>query len=132
MKYLLDSDICIYVIKKQPKNVWKQFHSLNFSDMALSAVTVAELRYGVAKSRAKERNEAALEEFLAPLRIMPFDETATTVYGEIRADLARKGTPIGPLDMLIAAQAVSLGVTLVTNNLREYRRVPGLHCVSWA
>jgi len=131
MKILLDTDICIYLIKNNPESVRKHFTSLRPGDVGISSITAAELRYGIAKSQAKAKNAAALEAFLLPLEIVPFDEAAAVQYGEIRAALEKKGTPIGPLDTLIAAQAVSIGVTLATNNAREFKRVPGLKCVNW-
>ncbi len=132
MNILFDSDTCIYLLNNKSESVRKQFDSLPPGTAAVSVIVVAELRYGVAKSKAKEKNRIALEALLSSMQIVSFDDAAARVYAEIRADLERKGTPIGPLDTLIAAHAVSLGVTLVTNNLREFQRVPGLKCVSWA
>jgi tRNA(fMet)-specific endonuclease VapC len=132
MKILLDTDICIYLIKNKSEGVRKHFTSLHPGDVGISSITVAELCYGVDKSQARVKNAAALEAFLLPLEIVPFDEAAAVKYGGIRAALEKKGTPIGPLDMLIAAQAASLGVALATNNAREFKRVPGLKCVNWA
>ena len=132
MKVLLDTNICIYLIRNRPESVRKHLASLNPGDVGISSVTAAELRYGVAKSQAKTRNAAALAAFLLPLEIAAFDDAAAVKYGEIRACLEGKGTPIGPLDTLIAAHAVALGATLATNNLREFKRVPGLRCVNWA
>jgi len=97
----------------------------------ISSITLAQLRYGVAKSRYPDKNAEALDEFIIPLEIFPFTEDATLAYGEIRATLERLGTPIGSMDLLIAAHAVSLGVALVTNNTREFSRVPGLNLVDW-
>ena len=132
MIFLLDTDICIYYINNTPASVRKRFNMLRPGDLGVSSIVVAELRYGVARSRAKEKNSAALDDFLSPLEVVPFDESAALRYGAIRAELQTKGTPIGAMDMLIAAHAISLGVTLVTNNLREYKRVPGLKCITWA
>ena len=132
MKILLDTNICIYLIKNKPESVRKHLATLHPGDVGISSITAAELRYGVAKSQAKAQNVTALDTFLLPLEVAPFDEAAAEKYGEIRAALEKKGTPIGPLDMLIAAHAVSLGATLATNNLREFKRVPGLKCVNWA
>ncbi len=132
MRLLLDTDICIYLIKDKPLGVRKHLRQYHPGEVGLSSVTVAELHYGVAKSAAKEKNIAALEEFLFPLAIVSFDEVAALKYGEIRAFLESRGTPIGPMDLLIAAHALSLGVSLVTNNLREFKRIPGLKCVNWA
>lgn len=132
MKYLLDTDICIYLIKRRPESVVRHLAAQQVGDVGVSAVTVAELRYGVARSAQTERNARALELFLAPLVIADFDASAATAYGAVRAALERAGAPIGALDTLIAAHALSLGATLVTNNTREFDRVPGLSLANWA
>ncbi|MBX7254669.1 MAG: type II toxin-antitoxin system VapC family toxin [Candidatus Promineofilum sp.] len=132
MKYLLDTDICIYLIKRRPESVVRHLAAQQVGDVGVSAVTVAELRYGVARSAQTERNARALELFLAPLVIADFDDGAATAYGAVRAALERAGAPIGALDTLIAAHALSLGATLVTNNTREFDRVPGLSLANWA
>ena len=132
MKYMLDTNICIYLIKRQPPQVLNKFMALSFGDVGVSSITVAELQYGVQKSQHVEQNQQALEQFLIPLIIVDFDHDAAVAYGVIRAALERQGTPIGSLDTLIAAQALSLGVTLVTNNVREFSRVPDLKLVNWA
>lgn len=131
MKFLLDTDICIYIIKRKPLNVWQKFQGLPLGDVGVSSITVAELQYGVYKSQYQERNKAALNQFLLPLEIIAFDNNATEVYGKIRAELERKGQVIGGMDMLIAAQAISLGVTLVTNNRNEFSRIPDLVTENW-
>ncbi len=131
MKYLLDTNVCIYLIKKKPPQVLQQFRSHLIGDIGISSITVAELQYGVQKSQYPEQNQQALEQFLVPLVIAGFDEQAAATYGKIRAALEAQGTPIGALDMLIAAHALSLGVTLVTNNVREFSRVPELQLVNW-
>jgi tRNA(fMet)-specific endonuclease VapC len=131
MRYLLDTNICIYLIRRKPPTVLSQFRSHSVGDIGVSSVTVAELQYGVQKSRHIEQNQSALEQFLAPLIIADFDEAAAVVYGRIRAALEAQGTPIGALDMLITAQALSLDVTLVTNNTGEFSRVPDLKLVNW-
>jgi len=128
---LLDTNICIYLIKKKPLKVLKKLSEYAVSDIGISSITVAELLYGVEKSSLQERNRDALNGFLAPFEIMPFDDLAAEVYGRIRAGLERKGTPIGSMDMLIAAHALSLGVTLVTNNTKEFKRVPHLQVANW-
>ena len=132
MMYLLDTNICIYIIKKKPPNVLRKFKTLKLGDIGISSITVAELRYGVEKSKYGARNRRAVEQFLTPLAIADFDAKAAQTYGQIRATLEAKGTPIGPLDTLIAAHALSLGVTLVTNNIKEFSRVPGLKLENWA
>ncbi len=132
MKYLLDTNICIYLIRQHPASVIREMAKQQIGDVGLSSVTVAELHYGVAKSAQVERNRSALEQFLAPLVIVDFDVAAAAVYGTIRALLERRGTPIGSLDTLIAAHALSLDTTLVTNNEREFGRVPRLKLANWA
>ena len=129
---MLDTNICIYIIKQKPPAVLEHFRQYQVGDIAISSITLAELRYGVAKSHYRGKNAKALDEFIIPLEILPFDEEATRAYGEIRAALEKAGTPIGSMDLLIAAHATSLGVTLVTNNTREFNRVPGLTVVDWA
>lgn len=130
MKYLLDTDICIYIINDRPKRVLDRFKKHTVGDLGVSSITASELAFGVAKS-GSEKNRAALEGFMLPLEVAPYDLSAAHVYGDIRAGLDRRGATIGPLDMLIAAHALDLGVTLVTNNEKEFRRVPGLRCETW-
>ena len=127
---LLDTNICIYIINTKPPEVLAHFHRYRLGDIGISSVVAAELAYGVAKSQSR-RNRAALEMFLAPLEIMPFDENAVWKYGELRAELERQGTPIGSLDTMIAAHALSLDAILVTNNMREFERVSGLRLENW-
>jgi tRNA(fMet)-specific endonuclease VapC len=131
MKLMLDTNICIYIIKQQPSAVLKHFLEYQIGDIGTSSITLSELRYGVARSKYKEKNTKALDQFIIPLDIALFDEKAALAYGGIRATLEKAGTPIGAMDMLIAAHAVSLGVTLVTNNTREFSRIPGLRIVDW-
>ena len=130
MKYLLDTNTCIYIINERPPNVRERFSRFELSDIGVSSITAAELAFGVAKSRSM-KNRIALESFLLPLEVMPFDLAAAFAYGDVRAELARRGEPIGPLDLQIAAHALSLKVTLVTNNEREFRKVPGLNLENW-
>jgi tRNA(fMet)-specific endonuclease VapC len=132
MKVMLDTNICIYRIKQQPAAVIQRFVSHPVGDIGLSSITAAELAYGVSKSRHMSKNRHALEQFLGPLEIAQFDQDAAWSYGSLRAQLEAKGMPIGSMDLLIAAHALSLGVRLVTNNLREFRRVPGLRLENWA
>ena len=131
MKYLLDTDICIYIINKRPKRVLDRFRRHSVGDLGISSITASELAFGVAKS-GSAKNRAALEAFMLPLEVAQYDLGAALIYGEIRAELERSGTTIGPLDTLIAAHALSLGTTLVTNNEKEFRRVAGLRCENWA
>ncbi len=131
MKRLLDTNVCIHVIRRRPPEVLKNFERFEVGEIGVSSVTVAELAYGAEKSSRVERNRGALSRFLLPLEIIAFGPEAAAAYGRIRVILERAGTPIEPLDTLIAAQAVSLGVTLVTNNVREFGRVPDLDLEDW-
>lgn len=131
MKYLLDTDICIYIINARPKRVLDRFRSQTVGDLGISSITASELAFGVAKS-GSAKNRSALEGFMLPLEVAQYDLRAALIYGEIRAGLERRGAVIGALDMLIAAHALSLGATLVTNNDKEFRRVPALRCENWA
>jgi tRNA(fMet)-specific endonuclease VapC len=131
MKVLLDTNICIYLIKKQPASVLKHFAEYQIGDIGISSITLSELQYGVEKSAYREKNAEALDAFVTPLEIMQYDAQAANAYGKIRAALEKAGTPIGSMDMLIAAHAVSLGVPLVTNNTREFERIGGLSVLNW-
>ncbi len=131
MRYLLDTDICIYAINERPASVLRSLEAHEGDGLGISAVTAGELYFGVARTRS-ERNLRALSKFLSALEIAPFDEAAAEVFGSLRAWLASQGKPIGPFDMQIAAHAQALGVTLVTNNTREFARVPGLRIENWA
>jgi tRNA(fMet)-specific endonuclease VapC len=131
MEYLLDTNICIYIIKKKPAEVFDKFKNLTIGDVGISSITLAELQYGIEKSSNPVKNKEALEKFLTPIEVIDFGYDATVEYGKIRSELERKGVPIGPLDMLIAAHAMSLDVTLVTNNVREFERIPELKIDNW-
>ena len=131
MQFLLDTNICIYIIRRKPQRVLERFQSLNLSDVGISFITVAELEYGAYKSQRLEQNRAALHQFLLPLEIVPFDERSTQIYGELRATLERQGTVIGGMDMLIASQAIALTLTLVTNNTNEFSRIQNLELDNW-
>ncbi|MCF8230842.1 MAG: type II toxin-antitoxin system VapC family toxin [Bacteroidales bacterium] len=131
MDYLLDTNICIYIIKKRPEKVLEKFNTLSLGDVAISSITLAELHYGIMKSSNPKKNQEALDKFLTPLEILDFDYFATIEYGKIRSDLEKIGTPIGPLDTLIAAHAKSQQLTLVTNNEKEFRRIPDLKIENW-
>jgi len=130
IRYLLDTNICIYVINPRPPAVLARFVSHEMDGLGISAITASELYWGVYKS-GSIRNQTALEKFLSPLTILDYDHAAARQYGKLRADLDKQGTPIGPLDQQIAAHALALGVTLVTNNTREFERVPGLAVENW-
>ena len=131
MKYMLDTNICIYTIKHKPPEVIKAFLCHEPDDMCISSITYGELMHGVEKNQAVERNRAAITLFLSAISILPFDSDAAEEYGAVRADLERKGTPIGPMDMLIAGHARSRGLILVTNNTREFFRVNELEVEDW-
>ena len=131
MKFMLDTNICIYIIKKKPLNVIKQLQKIKISDVCISSITLSELEYGVAKSMHCEQNKIALMEFLSPIEIEPYDDLAAQEYGKIRSMLEQKGRPVGPLDMLIAAHSLALNLTLVSNNDKEFHRIPQLKVENW-
>ena len=131
MKFMLDTDTCIYIIKKKPSTVLRQLAAHSIGDIGISSITLAELQYGAAKSRYVQRNQQALSEFMVPFEITGFDEKAAEYYGSIRADLEKKGKAIGSMDMLIGAHALSLEVTLVTNNVKEFRQIKDLRIANW-
>ena len=130
MKYMLDTNICIFIMKHVP-NVLSAFFQKKNDGVAISAITQAELEFGLYNSNMQENNKNKLISFLSLVEILPFDGTAATSYGMIRTELKRNGTPIGNMDMLIAAHAKSLNMTLVTNNTREFERVKGLIIEDW-
>jgi len=130
MRFMLDTHICIHAIKHRPPEVIAALRAHESAGLGLSSITVAELYFGVAKS-GSARNLSALEQFLAPLELADFDLSAAAAYGPLRAVLEAAGTAIGPLDTQIAAHALALGVTLVSNNTREFARVPGLRLENW-
>ena len=132
MIYMLDTNICIYAIKNKPPKVFAELQKHDPSEICISSVTYAELVYGVEKSAAVDKNRLALALLLADISILGFDAEAADEYGAIRAHLERNGSPIGPLDMMIAGHARSRGCTLVTNNVREFERVPDLLIENWA
>jgi tRNA(fMet)-specific endonuclease VapC len=132
MMYLLDTNICIYLIKQQHEVVLKKLKSHPISSIKVSTVTIAELYYGVSKSKQIKKNEDALIKFLSPFEFIPFTDGDAIAYGEIRADLERKGQIIGPYDLQIAAQARTRKLTLITNNEKEFLRVSGLVVENWA
>ena len=132
MKLLLDTNICIYLIKKKPPSVIRQFNAYPVGTIGISSVTVAELEFGVQKSRYPSENQEALEQFLLPLVVLDFDRQAARAYGKLRTLLESRGRVIGALDMLIAAHALSQNLPLATNNVKEFSRVPGLKVLNWA
>ena len=131
MRYLLDTNTCIYVIKRSPPQVYKRLRQLSIGDVGISAITFCELQFGVTNSSKPDKNQLALTEFLAPLEVLDFPSAAAVTFGEIRSRLKRSGAPIGSYDLLIAAHALEQGLTLVTNNLKEFKRVPGLALENW-
>ena len=131
MKYLLDTNTCIYIINKKPPSAVNRIRSKHPDEVSISTITIAELEYGVHRSKHADQNRIALLEFLVLFTIVEFDQSAAAVYGSVRASLERKGSPIGPMDLLLAAQALSQQLVLVTNNEREFRRVAGLQIENW-
>ena len=131
MKWMLDTNICIALIKQQLSQLLRNLNARKVGDVGISSITLTELEFGVAKNVQQEKNKAALEEFVIPLEIAPFDVAAAQFYGVVRTSLETRGTPIGSLDTLIAGHALSLGITLATNNAKEFRRVPGLTLENW-
>ena len=132
MRYMLDTNMCIYVIKKNPANVIRRLRRMDVGDVCISSITLSELEYGVSKSSRPAQNKLALAEFLSPIEVVPYDDMAAQEYGRLRAHLERQGTPMGSLDTLIAAHALALKCTLVTNNEDEFKRAPNLRVQNWA
>lgn len=130
---LLDTDICIDLLNQRPgfEAILRRLDGRQQGEVALSAITLAELRFGIAASQRRDVDLAKLELFLAAFEIAPFDASAAIAYGSLRARLKVLGTPIGPFDTLIAAHALALGATVVTHNVREFGRVPGLTVENW-
>lgn len=131
MKYLLDTDICAYIISGRRQDTAAHFARVRPGDIAVSTISLAELAFGAFKS-GSVRNQERLQVFTAPLTVVSFDGDAAMVYGGLRNKLQRAGTPIGPMNMLIASQALALNLTLVTNNVREFKRVSALRIENWA
>ena len=131
IKYMLDTNTCIYIIKRKPDMVIERFKRTKISQIGISSITLSELLYGVSKSSKPEQNQVALVQFVAPLEILPYGDGSAQYYGDLRADLEKQGTPIGSLDMLIAAHALSIGCILVTNNEKEFVRISNLKIDNW-
>ncbi len=131
MKYMLDTNTCIYIIKRKPVEVIDRFRQLQISQVSISSITLSELEYGVIKSSKPEQNHLALAQFLAPMEMLPYGDEAAQHYGKVRVYLEKQGTLIGSLDMLIAAHALSTGCILITNNVKEFDRVPNLKINNW-
>ena len=132
MNYLLDTNICVLLIRQKSPQVLTKLTSHPITDIGISAITVAELQYGVRKSSRPAQNQPALDQFLLPLTIISFDDDAARAYGQIRGNLESQELSIGALDNLIAAQAVHYNLVLVTNNVREFARVPDLAIEDWS
>lgn len=132
MKYMLDTNICIHVIKHKPETAIRNFLAHQPDELCISAITLAELLHGVEKSKYQDRNRLAVSMFLSGIAVLNFDSVAAQAYGELRANLEQNGTPIGPMDMLIAGHAKSRGLILVTNNTGEFKRVKGLQLEDWS
>lgn len=131
IRYMLDTDVCIELIRGKSPALLASLRKRKVGSVAISSITLAELQYGAAKSRDPDRNRLALIHFVAPLEVLSFDDRAAGAYGKLRANLERAGRPIGPLDTLIAAHALSAKLTVVTNNQREFSRVADLHVENW-
>ena len=131
MVLLLDTNICIYLIREKSRSILDRFNEHAVGDIGMSVITLAELEYRVSKSSKPAKNKEALDQFVAPLDVVGFDRSATAAYGKLRATLEKKGQSIGAMDLLIAAHALALNVRLVTHNVREFGRVPGLRVETW-
>jgi len=131
IKYLIDTNICIYIMNKRPIGIIHKFKQFDVGDIGVSTITVSELEYGVAKSKNRRLNEQRVEEFLSPLEILPYDEIAASIYGDIRLQLEKCGESIGPLDLLIAAHSLSRNLVLISNNEKEFKRVKKMKVENW-
>lgn len=131
MKYMLDTNICIGLIRQKPQKLIRRLTRCEPGEVGVSSITIAELAFGANKSNQIEQNLSALEQFLLPIEIADFDQQASAAYGAIRAYLEHEGNIIGSMDMLIGAHALSLGITLVTNNMDEFQRIPKLKVEDW-
>ena len=131
MKYLIDTNICIYIMNNHPPEVLEKFKHIGVGEVGISSISVSELHYGVCKSKKIEQNIKRFEEFLYPFEILTYDENASREYGKVRSQLEKKGLIIGPLDMLIAAHAISRELTIITNNTKEFRRIRSLKVENW-
>jgi tRNA(fMet)-specific endonuclease VapC len=131
MKYLLDTNICIYIIKNQYTEIVNKIDSVGIENIAVSSITIAEMEFGIAKSSKPKLAESKLYEFLVPFEIYDFNTSSARHYGKIRAELAKSGTPIGPMDMLIASIALANEMTIITNNVKEFERINELQIENW-
>jgi len=131
MRWMLDTDTCIALIRQRPESVLKKLRGKSTGQVGISSITLGELAFGASKSSRSQESHAALGEFLLPLEVAEFNDTAAMCYGQVRAGLERAGTPIGPLDTLIAAHALAIEAILVSHNMREFKRVDGLRLEDW-
>ena len=132
MRFMLDTNICIYLINNKPQKVLTRFRKEDLGNIVLSSITLSELKFGAYNSSNIQRNLKAISKFTAPLEVLPFSESATDIYGNIRASLKKTGKLIGPMDTLIAAHAISASCVLVTNNVKEFKKVKGMKLENWA
>jgi tRNA(fMet)-specific endonuclease VapC len=131
MLYLLDTNTCIYFLNRSSERIVSQFKKYSPSEILLSSITVAELFYGAEKSKARKKNWAVVEEFVSNFNIVPFDEKSCQTYAKTRASLEKSGLPIGPMDLLIASISIANNYILVTNNIKEFKRIKGLKLENW-
>ena len=131
IKYLLDTNTCIYVIKRSPQKVFNKLKTLKIGDVGISSITYCELQFGVSNSTHIEQNQNALNEFLSPIEILDFPSDSAILYGSVKTSLNKKGKPIGPLDLLIAIHALYMDVPVITNNIKEFSRIPKLKVKNW-
>ena len=131
MRYMLDTNICIYLTKHRNRRLLERFRACRIGEIGISSVVYSELRFGCEGSRERDRSLEKLGELLAPIEIVPFGERAADAFGVIRQHLKERGRPVGPFDTLIAAHAIAESCTLVTHNLREFKRIPGLVVENW-
>ena len=132
MGFMLDTNTCVELIRERDDRILRRMRRRRPDELCVSSVTLSELEYGAAKSADPQRNRLALAKFMTPLTVVPYDDAVAPVYGRVRAELEKAGTPIGPLDTMIAAHALALGLTVVTDNEREFCRVSGLTVQNWA
>jgi len=131
IKYLIDTNTCIYIMNKRPIEIIQKFKQFDVGEIGVSTITVSELYYGICKSKKHSLNKQRVEEFLSPLEILPYDENVAGIYGDVRFQLEKRGEPIGPLDLLIAAHALSRNLVFVTNNEKEFKRIKSLKVENW-
>ena len=130
-KYLLDTNICIYIINRRPEEIYQKFKKIKLENVFISSITVSELYYGIFKSKQFEKNQSALSNFLSYLNILSFSNEDGILAGEIRKKLESSGKMIGPYDLLIASQSITNGFTLVTNNIKEFNRIEKIKIENW-